>query len=158
MAERAEQAGRTYAVECYGCHEAFEAKSPRAKWCSARCKKRAQRRPAPAEAQTQTAEVSADQPAPADSSLVRSVRHDLEEAGVLDTFSGQLALQLASKMSALDATGVAGLSKELRSVMAEALGTTGGNGPDGSDDADEDDPLAAALDEVARKRAARTAG
>jgi hypothetical protein len=53
--------------------------------------------------------------------LVDSVHNELAEAGVADTFAGQLALQLARKMSAVDATGVAALSKELRLVMIEAL-------------------------------------
>lgn len=33
----------TYQLECRGCGEAFEAGTPCARWCSARCKKRVQR-------------------------------------------------------------------------------------------------------------------
>jgi hypothetical protein len=105
----------SYDVTCAGCGEDFQAGSPQAKWCSAGCKKRAQRNPQP--------EVESPPPeaAPVDSGLVDSVHNELAEAGVADTFAGQLALQLARKMSAVDATGVAALSKELRLVMIEAL-------------------------------------
>ncbi|MGZ6788371.1 MAG: hypothetical protein ACXVGQ_00305 [Mycobacteriaceae bacterium] len=53
--------------------------------------------------------------------MVASVRRDLEGAGRLDTFAGQLALSLAKQVSRSDATGVSSLSKELRQVMSEAL-------------------------------------
>jgi len=142
----------SYVVTCAGCGEDFEAKSPRAKWCGSGCKKRAQRKPKPAETKSETP----PDPEPVDSGLVASVRSELAEAGVVDTFAGQLALELARKMSAVDATGVSGLSKELRQVMAEALADVGPT--DEPDDGDEDDPVSAAEDEVARKRAERTAG
>ena len=76
--------------------------------------------------------------------LVAAVTRDLERAKRVDTFDGQLALQLARKMAHHDATGIASLSKELRIAMQLALA------PD-DDDTDPDDD-ADAVDEVARKR------
>ena len=55
------------------------------------------------------------------SGLVAAVRRDLEKADRLDTFTGQLALQLAKKIATQEATGIASLSKELRVTLALAL-------------------------------------
>ena len=78
--------------------------------------------------------------------LVAAVTRDLEKAEQLDTFDGQLALQLARKMADHDATGIASLSKELRTAMQLALSRDhSGDDPDPDDDAD-------AVDEVAKKR------
>lgn len=139
----------SYNVNCSGCGEPFEARRSSAKWCSDRCRK--------AKGRMQPAATDAPPPEPIDTGLVDSVRTELEEAGVCNTFAGQLALQLARKMSAVDATGVAGLSKELRAVMTEALEERRGDVGDDAEDAD-DDPVARAEDELARKRAALNAG
>ena len=99
---------------CHGCGESFEAKRRDAKWCSERCRKAASRRPG-------------GPPAPppvvsdGDSGLVAAVIRDLTASGRLDTIAGRLAVELARQVSAVDATGVAGLSRELRVVIAEAL-------------------------------------
>lgn len=142
----------TITTSCAGCGDSFEAKRSTARWCSDRCRKR-QRRKTSGEESGTPRRPSPDEPA--DSGLVDSVLRELEEADVAGSFAGQLALQLARKMTAVDATGVAGLSKELRQVMADALGTTS---REPADCEDEPDPLEAALDEVARKRANRDSG
>ena len=77
--------------------------------------------------------------------LVAAVTRDLEKAGRVDTFDGQLALQLARKMAHHDATGIASLSKELRIAMQLALASD-------DDDPNPPDDGADAVDEVARKR------
>lgn len=102
-------------VTCAGCHERFEAKTKRAKWCTPACKMRAKRRGDVAPAEESKA------PAPVDDGLVSAVRAQLAAADRLDTVPGQLAVQLARKLVDVDATGVSGLSKELRAVLAEAL-------------------------------------
>lgn len=117
-----------FTLTCEGCGVEFDAGSSRAKWCSAACKKRRQRKPG---------EVPAPRESSGETRLVASVRAELEKADALDTFSGQLAIQLARKVSAADATGVASLSKELRLVMAEALGEQAGGEPESSDPDDE---------------------
>jgi hypothetical protein len=101
-------------VVCAGCSEPFEAKTRRAKWCSDACKMRAAR-------SKDVDPVAIDTPQPLDEGLVAAVRSELEETGRLETVAGQLALQLARKLVAVDASGVSGLSKELRAVRAEAL-------------------------------------
>jgi hypothetical protein len=52
---------------------------------------------------------------------VQAVIDELTEAGRLESFHGRLAVQLARQVSGVDAKGVSGLSKELRTVMAAAL-------------------------------------
>lgn len=148
----------TYDLTCAGCSEPFQAGSPRAKWCSARCKKQAQRHP-----EQVPAPVEPDAPAPADPSrydshpLVAAAHRELEKAGVLDTFEGQLALALARRVVNPDESGVSALANQLRAAMTAALeGTSPTLEPE--DEEDEDDPVARAEDELARKRAALTAG
>lgn len=103
---------KTYSATCPGCHKTFTAKSPRAKWCSRTCKNRVAR--AAASASTDTS----PEPTP----LVRATERELTEAGVLESFDGQLAVELARRVSASGAAGVSGLVKELRQVMAKAKG------------------------------------
>ncbi|MGH8523424.1 MAG: hypothetical protein ACREXY_04190, partial [Gammaproteobacteria bacterium] len=80
--------------------------------------------------------------------LVDAVLRDLERADRLDSFAGQLALQLARKMADHEATGVASLSKELRTVLAAAVAKD--DGPDPSSPAA--DSGVDAVDEAGRKR------
>lgn len=105
----------TFDLTCVGCGVAFTAKSSRAKWHSPACKKRRQRQP---ETEAETPTPDAD---PTDTGLVDAVRRELSEADRLNTVHGQMALQLARNMTAVDATGVAGLSKELDRIRALAL-------------------------------------
>lgn len=95
-------------LQCARCQTDFEAKRSTAKFCSARCR--------------QNSHQGADKAG--DDGLVRSVRKELEDADRVDTFSGQLAIQLAKQVTAAGATGIASLSKELRLVMSEALAGT----------------------------------
>ena len=133
------------------CVAGLESEHPRAKYCSNACRQRASRarkaaaRHAEAEAQTDTR---------GEHGLVRAVRMELDEAGVLMTFKGQLALQTARRLANPDESGFASLSKDLRAVMAEALAgstpTPGGGDADGDSRPDEEED-----DEVTRARKAR---
>lgn len=98
-------------VTCAGCGEVFEAQRRSAKWCSNRCRQSGQ--------QADRAEEHEKPREP--SGLVTSVTRDLERAEALDTFAGQLALQLAKRLSTPEESGISSLSKELRTVMAAAL-------------------------------------
>jgi hypothetical protein len=133
---------RVFRRSCKGCGEEFTAKSPQAVWCSQGCKKRVQR--------------GADVPPPqaahepeAPTGLVSAVTLELGRAGATKTFAGQLAIELAKRLSQPDESGISSLSKELRTVMASAIeGTT----PPADD---EDDEVAMARE--ARERKARQA-
>ena len=104
---------------CASCGERFTAKNPRAKFCSDRCRKRAQRAPA-----GKAAKVAA-LPAPSqeESGLAAVTRRTLDAAGRLDTVLGQQAVALAVRIEQPGESGasVASLSKELRAVMAAAM-------------------------------------
>ncbi|GAA5154747.1 hypothetical protein GCM10023340_38800 [Nocardioides marinquilinus] len=140
----------TSEATCEDCGRAFEAKRSTARFCSTTCRSRAARaRKAAAES------TDADQAAgKVEHELVKAVRAELVKAGADQSFSGQLALQLARKIANPDETGVTALSKELRTVMAAALahvappapGPDGGAGGDGAED-----------DEVTSARRAREA-
>lgn len=142
-------------VVCAGCERTFEAKTRRAKWCSAACKMRKRRKPgAPEPADRPDQPAAADDPV--NDGLVAAVRQQLEAADRLNTVAGQLAVQLAWKLISVDATGVSGLSKELRAVLAEALEGTPATG--GGDAGDEDGALPDEVTAARRKRdAAREA-
>lgn len=97
-------------VICQGCKKTFPAKSAQAKWCSQTCRtrtKRAERR-------------EASRPPEVEPPLVTKTREELERAGRLDTFSGELAMVLATRLAA-GASSPSSLSKELRTVMAAAM-------------------------------------
>src|SRR5689334_6727905 len=98
-------------MTCAGCGDTFEAQRRSARWCSNRCRQSGQ--------QASRAEEPAEQREP--SGLVASVRRELEHAEAVDTFAGQLALQLAKRLSTPEESGISSLSKELRTVMAAAL-------------------------------------
>ncbi|WP_158546620.1 hypothetical protein, partial [Haloferax sp. Atlit-4N] len=50
------------------------------------------------------------------------MKRDLEAANAVDTFNGQLALELARRIANPDEAAPSALSKELRAVMALAVG------------------------------------
>lgn len=105
-------------VTCQVCSTEFETRSTRAKFCGSTCRSRGHRNGAP------VAAVPAVPDAPeAVAPLLAATRLELEQAGVVDSALGQQALELARRMSDPRAMGlsVAPISKELRSVMAEAL-------------------------------------
>ena len=120
-------------VECAACPNTFEAKSSRATYCSAACRKRGSR--AGVKASVEPLRLESDAVAP----LLEATRRELEAAGVAETALGQQAIELARRMSDPRAMGlsVAPISKELRSVMAEAM---------------KDAPTASSLDELRARR------
>lgn len=129
-------------VECTACGSSFEAKSPRAAYCSGACRKRGSRAGVKASVEPIRPPADPDAVAP----LLATTRRELEAAGVADTALGQQAIELARRMSDPRAMGlsVAPISKELRSVMAEAM---------------KDAPRASKLDELrARRELKRHAG
>jgi hypothetical protein len=136
-------------VTCAGCGVVFEAARRNARWHSPACRKRAQRagaKPA-AEVEVEAERTSGSDPADRHG-LVNAVRLELEKANAVDTFDGQLALQLARRLANPDESGVSSLSKELRTVMAAAVGKEPAGG--------EAQPAAAEPDdEVTRARKAR---
>lgn len=88
-----------------------------------------------------------------DTALVESVRTELTDAEVLDTFYGRLAVQLAKRISDPGESGISALSKELRTVMEQALAAGKPRQP--ASEAEVDDDLAKARE--ARERKAREA-
>lgn len=145
-------------VTCAGCGSVFEAKTPRAKWCGSTCRQRDARSRKAASA---NAKDEAKTDTPAEHGLVKAVRTELEAAGKDQTFSGQLALQLARRLANPEETGTTALSKELRAVMADALATAppapeseGGDRRDGDDDEAEDDEVTRARRQREEARAA----
>ncbi len=105
-------------VACAACGGEFEAQRKTAKWCSDRCRKASKRSGRVADAAESTPDTP---PELSYAGLVASTRRKLEDAGRLDSFHGQLAIQLAARVADADQSGIAGLSRELRAVMAEAL-------------------------------------
>lgn len=96
---------------CSVCGLHFEAKRKDAVTCSASCRSRKRHIVPPSD--------------PAANSLVKATQAELETAGKLDTMLGQQALALAARMSGSESVaGIASLSKELRTVMAAAIGTS----------------------------------
>ncbi len=101
---------------CESCGGPYEAVRATARFCSERCRKRAQRGHV------------IDLPAPVvsgapDTALSARVAAELTEAGRLDTSLGQGALVLARRIEEGRDTGtaVAALMRELRAVLGEAL-------------------------------------
>lgn len=92
-------------VTCAVCEKPFDAQRSTAKYCSPRCRQRNRRTSSP------TGEEVAHS-----SELVAAIRTELVKLKKLDSVDGQLALELAIKITTPGMTGVAGLSKELRSV------------------------------------------
>lgn len=102
------------------CSERFTPKRSTAKYHSATCRQRASRGRKAAKAE-QVVPVDPDT-GDAEHGLVRAVRKELEEASADDTVAGQLALQLARRIANPEETGITAMSKELRSLLAEAKG------------------------------------
>jgi hypothetical protein len=107
---------------CQGpeCGVQFETTSARAKFCGSTCRSRAHRN-GESVAEIPPAAPSGDPQAVPP--LLEATRRELEKAGVADSPLGQQALELARRMSDPRAMGlsVAPISKELRTVMSEAL-------------------------------------
>lgn len=117
---------------CAVCGRTYTAKDPRSKYCGDACRQR-HARGTPVCKNPMTKRVGGDalngRPAPRDD-LVVAVMTALESAGKLDSVQGQLAMTLAIVVAAGGdtASGLASLSKELRAVMAEALGNAKAGG------------------------------
>ena len=107
---------------CAVCDAPFEAQRYQAKYCGDTCRKRAQRGGIAGKSETTAAEVN--RPV---SGLVDAVTAELEAAGKVNSVAGQHALELANRIASAPAmsTGVAALSKQLQSVLAEALRGSG---------------------------------
>lgn len=110
---------------CDVCGRDFEAKRKDAKTCSATCRSNKRNLSAPPDPD----EVGSN-------SLVKATTAELAAAGKVDTMLGQLAISLAGRMSGTT-TGLAALSKELRSVIDAALGVKTPGAAPVTDDVDE---------------------
>jgi hypothetical protein len=114
--------------QCDVCSVEYLAKRRNSRFCSDRCRKRAQRGAATVTSQANVVEVAPEEPSP----LVATVISESEAAGQLNSSLDQQAVLLAGRIGAPFDTGssVAALSKELRAVMAKALeGAQLGAGP-----------------------------
>lgn len=125
-------------VNCLIDGVAFEATRPQAKYCSARCRKRAQRgsfgQTPPVEMTSRSKKASSASSSatpggnsgapvdPAEKPFIRATREELEAAGVLDSVIGQHVLLIAQQMCGREtAGGMTTLSKEFSRMRAEAL-------------------------------------
>jgi hypothetical protein len=134
-------------VTCDQCGDQFEARSIRARLCSNKCRQRSSRGARNSESAGETPTLApVVAPEGFEWPLVTATRRELDEAGVLDTVAGHLALQLAAQVCASRDTGSAkaAASKEFRAVMADAL-------KDVTKQAD-------SLDELAARRLKRASG
>jgi len=123
-------------VACVVCGTTFKASSTRAKYCGPTCRKRGSRA-----GMSDVTPVAVIPPsAPPTAALLEATKRELEAAGVAETALGQQAIELARRMSDPRAMGlsVAPISKELRSVMAEAMRVA---------------PMTSGLDELRARRA-----
>jgi hypothetical protein len=107
---------------CEVCPTEFEAKRAAAKYCSEKCKKRAQRRPGG----TRAAKVVTLPPAAPVSagSLAAATQAELDRAGRLASAVGQAALALARRIDASHGetgSALAALVREHRATLAEAV-------------------------------------
>lgn len=132
-------------VACAGpeCSVRFKPQRRTARYHSGTCRQRAARAKKAA-AESVEADVDAGKE---DHPLVKAVRAELAKVDREDTFNGQLALQLARKLTNPDESGSTALSKELRAVMTAALAGAG----------QEQSPATAPVedDEITRAREAR---
>lgn len=102
---------------CQQCGASFEAKSPAARFCSARCRK-ASSRGTPGVGASDLSPVTFPVTA---RDTVTQVQAELVRAGRLDSYLGSAALALAARIdSATAVMGFASLVKELRSTMQAA--------------------------------------
>lgn len=111
---------------CDSCGATMAAKSPRARFCSDRCRKRFSRSPTSKAPVTGIADVLVER-----HPLVVVTTQTLEDAGVLDTIAGQQAVSLARRIASPHETGsaVASLSKELQAVVRVALARVSNDDP-----------------------------
>lgn len=137
------------------CSETFTPKRSTAKYHSATCRQRASRANKAAAAE-QVVAVDPDT-GNAEHGLVRAVRTELEAAGAVGTVAGQLALQLARRIANPEEAGLSALSKELRSLLAEAKGAAAVPADPAAEAEPEDDEVALAR-KAREAKAAAAAG
>lgn len=122
---------------CVRCGSAFEAKRERARYCSGSCRAMATKDRARAGA-APVVELPKPQPTPpVPTGVAAAVERQLRAAGKLDTYAGQQAIFLATRLEAstIDTgSAVAALSKELDRLMGVLLA-------DVEDDSDELDVI-----------------
>jgi hypothetical protein len=108
---------------CVICQRPFKAQRPQARFCGSTCRVRAHRLPgAVVPMKAQTPDVS--QMGHLEDDLVAAVKAELAAAGCDGSSLGAQAIQLARRMApgTFDTgSAYASLSKELRSVMAQAM-------------------------------------
>jgi hypothetical protein len=104
---------------CDVCSAEYLAKRRSSRFCSDRCRKRANRGAATLAGRANVVELAPEEP----SELVSAVRSELKAAGRLNSSLGQQAILLAARIGAPFDTGssVAALHRELRSTMERAL-------------------------------------
>lgn len=106
-------------IECAwrDCSVTFTPRHPTAQYHSATCRQRAAR-----DRKAAAAEAKAEEKAGTDAehNLVTVTRRELDQAGVLDTVDGQIALVLARRAAEANASGVSTLMRELRTSISEA--------------------------------------
>ena len=112
---------------CVMCPTEFEAKRASAKYCSEKCKKRAQRQPGGVKT-AKVLELSAEaasEPAPSvGGSVTAATAVELTQAGRLETALGQAALALARRIdhgATETGSGFASLTRQHRETLAEAV-------------------------------------
>jgi hypothetical protein len=108
------------------CPTEFEAKRPAAKYCSEKCKKRAQRQPGGVDAVKvlPLPPEPADDAAPASGPVATATLKELERAGRLETAVGQAALALARRIDAAAAetgSSLAALARQHLATLSEAV-------------------------------------
>ena len=136
------------------CSETFVPKRSTAKYHSPTCRQRASRANKAAAAE-KVVTVDPDT-GDAEHGLVRAVRNELTEAKALDTVDGQVAMQLARKLTDPDHVSP-GLAKELRATIAAAKGASAEPKSDSTPAAEEDDEVALAR-KAREAKAAAAAG
>lgn len=135
--------------EAPDCEIDFTPKRSTARFCSTTCRQRANRAAKAAEHHaTEESKTGTD----AEHGLVKAVRGELAKANALDTVDGQVALQLARRAANPAEPGLVNLVKEIRAVVADAIGSA--PKPTGGASADSDGP-AEAEDEVDAARRKR---
>ena len=102
--------------QCDSCGNPYEAKRATSRYCGSTCRVRASRG-------ALITPIREKRPPTGPAGLVESVRRELEEAERLESYAGQAAVDLATRIEGGGDTGsaVASLHRELRATMAEAL-------------------------------------
>jgi hypothetical protein len=130
--------GAVFTRSCVICGVSFKAARQHTRYCGPNCRKKAQRIPdrdkanlrsnTGVRAQKEITEVVAAKKGgkrKPSRGLITAIREELTAAGREDSVLGIQAVELAKRLCDMESgTGLAALSKELRLVLAEALGDT----------------------------------